>query len=143
MAYDPDNIFAKILRDEAPSFKVYEDDLTLAFMDVMPQTDGHTLIIPKAPAESIFELGDSDLQAVITTTRLIARAAQAAFQPEGVMVAQLNGAAAGQTVFHLHFHVIPRYEASAMALHAREMADMDVLAKHADKLRSALASLDS
>lgn len=138
MAYDPDNIFAKILRDEAPAFRVYEDDKTLAFMDVMPQTEGHTLIVPKAPAEAIFELDDADLEAVIRTTRRIARAAREAFQPEGVMVAQLNGAAAGQTVFHLHFHVIPRYEASAMALHAREMADMDVLAGHADKLRAAL-----
>ena len=141
MAYDPDNIFAKILRDEAPAFRVFEDDKTLACMDVMPQTDGHTLVIPKAPAENIFELAAEDLRAVITTTQVIARAAQAAFSPEGVMVAQLNGAAAGQTVFHLHFHVIPRYEASPMALHAREMADMELLGQHAEQLRSALSEL--
>lgn len=107
MQYDNNNVFAKILRGEAPCYKVYEDDHTLAFMDIMPQVDGHTLVIPKQAAETIFELDDDALAACMKTTRLIGLAVKDAFQFDGVAVAQLNGRAAGQTVPHVHFHVLP------------------------------------
>ncbi|MEM7218830.1 MAG: HIT family protein [Pseudomonadota bacterium] len=138
MAYDPDNIFAKILRGEAPAYTVFEDEHTLAFMDVMPQTPGHTLVIPKAPAENLFELPADFLQGTLATTQRIARAVKTAFDAEGIMIAQLNGAAAGQTVFHLHFHVIPRSGDVDMTMHAREMAPPELLAEHAERVRDAL-----
>src|SRR5690242_13534167 len=103
MAYDRNNIFAKILRGEIPCHKVYEDEHTLAFMDVMPQSDGHTLVIPKYEAENLFELPTAQLQSLIATTQRIAKAAQQAFAADGLMLIQFNGEAAGQTVFHIHF----------------------------------------
>src|SRR5690242_20619819 len=109
MSYDPSNIFGRILRGEVPAFKIYEDDATLAFMDVMPQSDGHTLVIPKAAAENIFDLDPAMLGALIRSTQKVAKAVKKAFAPPGIMIAQLNGAGAGQSVFHVHFHVIPRY----------------------------------
>lgn len=109
MSYDPNNPFAKILRDDMPAVRVFEDDRTLAFMDVMPQSDGHTLIIPKERVEDIFDVSPETLDAVIATTQRVALAVRTAFRPAGVQIMQLNGSAAGQTVFHLHFHVIPRY----------------------------------
>ena len=136
VAYDPDNVFAKILRDEAPAHKVYEDASTLAFMDIMPQTKGHTLVIPKAEAESIFELDDAMLAATIVTTRRVAKAVRAAFQPSGMMIGQLNGATAGQTVFHLHFHIIPRYEAGGFRFHGVPPEDPGELAAHAEAIRA-------
>jgi histidine triad (HIT) family protein len=138
MAYDSNNIFARILRGEIPAHKVYEDAHCLAFMDVMPQSDGHTLVIPKAPAENLFDVPADSLAATILCTQRVARAVKKAFNAPGVMVAQLNGPAAGQTVLHIHFHVVPRYEGIDLRFHAREMADPKVLADHAARVRAAL-----
>ena len=132
MAYDQNNIFAKILRGEAPCFKVYEDDKTFAFMDVMPQADGHTLVIPKFPAENIFDLDPEYAAAVAVTVHKLAPAVKRAFKAPGIMIAQLNGAEAGQTVFHLHSHIIPRFSGLEMKLHARQLADFDLLKQHAE-----------
>ena len=110
MAYDNDNIFAKILRDEIPAYKVYEDDDTLAFMDVMPQSPGHTLVIPKKPAENLFDLDMDAGAAVLRTTQKVAAAVREAFKADGIMLNQFNGPVAGQTVFHFHMHIVPRYE---------------------------------
>jgi histidine triad (HIT) family protein len=140
MTYDPNNVFAKILRGELPKFPVYEDERTLAFMDVMPQAEGHTLIIPKlAAAKDILDVPVDDLQAVIATTQKIARAVKTAMEAPGVMVLQLNGAPAGQTVFHLHFHVIPRFHGIELKFHARSMESAHKLAANAEKVRAALA----
>ena len=138
MAYDQGNIFAKILRGEVPSHRVYEDELTLAFMDVMPQAEGHTLVIPKVASESILDVPPAALAATIVTTQRVARAVKTAFAAPGVLIAQLNGRGAGQTVFHLHFHVIPRYAGLDLKLHARDMAEPAALAAHAERIRAAL-----
>jgi histidine triad (HIT) family protein len=138
MAYDPNNVFARILRGEIPAHKVYEDAQTLAFMDVMPQADGHTLVIPKAPAENLFDLPPAALAATILTTQRVARAVRKAFDAPGVLIAQLNGAEAGQSVFHLHFHVVPRREGLDLRFHARDMADPKQLASYAERVRAAL-----
>jgi len=140
MAYDRNNVFAKILRGEIPSHKVYEDAQTLAFMDVMPQADGHTLVIPKIEAESLFDVPPEALAATIVTTQRVAKAVKAAFAAPGVLVAQLNGSAAGQSVFHIHFHIVPRRAGLDLKLHAREMADPAVLAAQAERIRAALGS---
>ncbi|MBI1262292.1 MAG: HIT domain-containing protein [Rhizobiales bacterium] len=139
MAYDPNNIFAKIIREEAPCFKVYEDDMTLAFMDVMPQADGHTLVIPKFPAEDLLDLDPDYVAAQAMTVKKLAPAVKKAFDAPGIMIAQLNGSAAGQTVFHFHTHIIPRRSGLEMKLHAREMADFDMLKEHAERIKAALA----
>ena len=138
MAYDRNNVFAKILRGEIPSHKVYEDAQTLAFMDVMPQADGHTLVIPKVEAEGLLDVPPEALAATIVTTQRVARAVKAAFAAPGILVAQLNGSAAGQSVFHIHFHIVPRRAGLDLKLHAREMADPAVLAAHAERIRAAL-----
>jgi histidine triad (HIT) family protein len=138
MPYDRNNVFARILRGEIPAHKVYEDEHTLAFMDVMPQSDGHALVIPKAEAENLFDLPGPALAATILTTQRVARAVRKAFDAPGVMVAQLNGRAAGQSVFHIHFHVVPRYEGLDLRFHARDMADPALLADHAARVRAAL-----
>jgi len=138
MVYDRNNVFAKILRGEIPSHKVYEDAQTLAFMDVMPQADGHTLVIPKVEAESMLDVPPEALAATIVTTQRVARAVKAAFAAPGILVAQLNGSAAGQSVFHVHFHIVPRRAGLDLKLHAREMADPAVLAAHAERIRAAL-----
>ncbi len=138
MAYDTRNIFARILRGEIPAHKVYEDEHTYSFMDVMPQSDGHALVVPKAPAENVFDLAPEALSATILTTQRVARAVKKAFDPPGVMLVQLNGAGAGQSVFHIHFHIVPRYEGIDLRFHAREMADPKVLAEHAARVRAAL-----
>jgi len=138
MAYDRNNIFARILRGEIPSHTVHEDELTLAFMDVMPQADGHTLVIPKAEAETILDVPEEVLAAVVLTTQRVARAVKKAFDAPGILIAQLNGRAAGQSVFHMHFHIVPRREGLDLRFHAREMADPAVLAEHAARVRAAL-----
>lgn len=140
MAYDRNNIFARILRGEIPAFKVYEDAHTLAFMDAMPQSDGHTLVVPKFEAENLFDLPVEPLQALIGTTQRIAAAARQAFKADGITLMQFNGEAAGQTVFHIHFHIVPRYANKPLHAHGRGMADKEVLARHAEQLRQALAS---
>lgn len=138
MSFDTNNIFAKILRSEVPCIKVYEDDLTLAFMDIRPQADGHTLIIPKAEAETIFDLDSEMAKALILTTQKVARAINQALHPAGVTLAQLNGAAAGQTVFHVHFHVIPRGAGSKLSLHGGDTADADRLQQIAELIGNAI-----
>ncbi len=138
MAYDNDNIFAKILRGEAPAFKVYEDEYSLAFMDVMPQVDGHTLVIPKDAAENVHDVDPEILGHTARTVQTVAAAVKSAFDAPGIMLAQLNGAAAGQTVFHLHFHIMPRFDGIEFRLHARDMADFGVLEEHANRIRAHL-----
>jgi histidine triad (HIT) family protein len=138
MAYDTNNVFARILRGEIPAHKVCEDERTLAFMDVMPQADGHTLVIPKHAAENLFDLPADDLAATIRTTQRVARAVKKAFDAPGIMIAQLNGPAAGQSVFHVHFHIVPRYAGIDLRFHARDMADPARLAEHAGRVRAAL-----
>jgi len=138
LAYDSNNIFARILRGEIPSIKVYEDDKTLAFMDVMPQSDGHTLVIPKEPAENIFELSPEGAAALMATTQKVAKAVKKGLGVPGIMVAQLNGAPAGQSVFHVHFHIIPRSGGADFGLHARNMENPDKLKALAEKIKAAL-----
>jgi histidine triad (HIT) family protein len=138
MPYDPNNIFAKILRGEVPSVKVFEDERTYAFMDVMPQADGHVLVIPKEAAENIFELSPEGASAMIRTTQKVARAVKKGMECPGVMLAQLNGKGAGQTVFHVHFHVIPRGGGADFRLHARGMENPEKLQGFAERIRAAL-----
>jgi histidine triad (HIT) family protein len=140
MSYDSNNVFARILRGEIPAHKVYEDEHTLAFMDVMPQVDGHTLVIPKTPAENIHEVPADALAATILTTQRVAAAVKQAFDAPGILIAQLNGRAAGQSVFHIHFHVLPRHDGFDLRFHARDMADHKLLAEHAARVRAALAA---
>ncbi|RCW83639.1 HIT family protein [Phyllobacterium bourgognense] len=136
--YDANNIFAKILRGEIPSHKLFEDEETYAFMDVMPQGKGHCLAIIKAPFRNILDVDEASLSAVIKTTQKLARAVKAAFDADGVTVIQFNEPAAGQTVFHLHFHVIPRFDGVALRPHTGQMEDQNVLAENAEKIRQAL-----
>ena len=138
MAYDQENIFAKIIRNESPSAKVFEDKYSLAFMDVMPQVPGHTLVIPKSPAENIHEIEPDLLSHTIRTTQIVSGAVKHAFDAPGIMIAQLNGSSAGQTVFHLHFHILPRFEGLEFSLHARGLQKMEVLKAHAERIRAFL-----
>ena len=138
-AYDTNNIFAKILRGEIPSHRVYEDDHTVAFMDVMPQANGHTLVIPKAPSRNILDADPDTLARLLPVVQKVAVAAKEAFEADGVPVIQFNEPAAGQTVYHLHFHVIPRVEGTSLKPHSGTMEDQGVLAANAEKLRTALA----
>src|SRR5712671_6534838 len=123
MAYDANNIFARMVRGEIPCTKVYEDADTLAFMDIMPQSDGHTLVIAKVAGENLFDTPPAAVLAAMRTTQQVARAVQRAFAAPGLIVTQFNGPVAGQTVFHLHFHIIPAYAAGTLRPHARERAD--------------------
>ncbi|MDH4022202.1 MAG: HIT family protein [Gammaproteobacteria bacterium] len=141
MTYDPTNIFAKILRGEIPAHKVHEDDSTIVILDAMPQSDGHALVIPKAEAENLFDLEPAMAAAAIRVGQRVARAAMKAFQPSGIILMQFNGAEAGQSVFHFHLHVIPRYAGQPLRSHGRGFAEPAVLAEHADRLKAALASL--
>ncbi|HYC16735.1 MAG TPA: HIT family protein [Pseudolabrys sp.] len=137
-SYDPNNIFAKILRGELPCYKVYEDDKVLAFLDIMPRSPGHTLVLPKAPARNILDIGADDLAHVMTAAQKIAKAAVKAFAADGITIQQFNEGAGGQVVFHLHLHVIPRKVGVAMKPPASEKEKPDVLAEHAKKLAAAL-----
>jgi histidine triad (HIT) family protein len=139
MAYDANNIFARMVRGEIPCIKVHEDADTLAFMDIMPQADGHTLVIPKVAGENLFDSPPASVAAAIRTTQRVARAVQQAFAAPGLIVTQFNGSTAGQTVFHLHFHIVPVYAAGWLRPHAREKADPAVLEGHAVRIRAALA----
>ena len=138
MAYDPNNIFARIVRGEIPCHKVYEDADTLAFMDIMPQAEGHTLVVPKAAGADVFTTPPEAVAAAIRTAQKVAQAVNKVFAPPGIMIAQLNGPAAGQSVFHLHFHIIPRYAGKDLGIHAANQADPAVLAEHAARIRAAL-----
>jgi histidine triad (HIT) family protein len=138
-AYDSTNIFAKILKGDIPSYRVYEDEHTVAFMDVMPQAPGHTLVLPKQPSRNLLDADPDTLSRLMPVVQKIARAAKDAFDADGVFIAQFNEPAAGQTVFHLHFHVIPRYEGAALRPHAGKMEEGAVLAANARKIIEALA----
>lgn len=138
--YDNNNIFAKILRGELPAHKVYEDEHTLAFLDIMPRAPGHTLIIPKKPARNLLDVDPESLAHVIRTTKKIAVAAKKAFNADGLTMQQFNEAAGGQVVFHLHVHIIPRHKDVAMKPPASEMQKPEVLAEHAKLMKEALAS---
>jgi histidine triad (HIT) family protein len=137
MAYDDGNVFARILRGEIPCHKVYEDEATLAFMDIMPRGEGHTLVIPKAPARNILDADPQALADVIKTVQKVARAVKQAFSADGVTIQQFNEGAGGQVVFHLHVHVIPRFEGVAMKPPGT-MGDPEALARNANKIRAAL-----
>ncbi|MFN3673872.1 MAG: HIT family protein [Bosea sp. (in: a-proteobacteria)] len=140
-AYDPSNVFAKILRGELPSHTVYEDSDTLAIMDIMPRADGHVLVIPKAPCRNLLDAPADALKAVALTTQTMARAVKAAFDADGVTIQQFNEAAGGQVVFHLHVHVMPRHDGVALRPHTGTMEKGEVLAAHAQTIRAALAAL--
>ena len=136
--YDDQNIFAKILRGEIPSHKVYEDDKTVAIMDIMPRGDGHILVIPKAPSRNILDIAGEDLAAVMTVVQKMARVLVKAFDADGTTIQQFSEPAGGQVVFHTHVHVIPRFDGVALRPHTGEMAPNEVLAANADKIRAAL-----
>ena len=138
MAYDPDNIFSKILKGEIPSHKVFEDDDTLAFMDVMPQSRGHTLVIPKTGSRNLLDADPRVLAGLIQKTQTVARAVKTAMNADGLRIVQFNEAPAGQTVFHLHFHIIPIYDGVPLKPHTGEMADSNELAALAEKIRATL-----
>jgi histidine triad (HIT) family protein len=137
--YDPNNIFAKILRGEIPSSRVYEDKDVVAFMDVMPQGTGHTLVVPKAPSRNLLDADPATLGHLMAVVQRVARAAKAAFTADGVTVSQFNEPASGQSVFHLHIHVIPRFEGIPLKPHTGKMEDRTVIEANAEKLRKALA----
>ena len=136
--YDPNNIFAKILRGEFPCHKVYEDDHVLAFLDIMPRCPGHTLVIPKAPARNILDIAPEDFAHVARGAHKIARAAMKAFNADGITVQQFNEPAGGQVVFHLHMHVMPRHNGVALLPPASRKEDGKVLEENAAKLIAAL-----
>jgi len=138
-AYDDSNIFAKILRGDLPAHKVYEDANTFAFMDIMPRGDGHCLVIPKKGSRNILDVDAGSLAAVMATTQKLARAVMTAFNADGVTVQQFNEPAGGQVVFHLHVHVIPRFEGVALRPHTGQMEKPEILAANAEKLRAALS----
>lgn len=135
---DPQNIFAKILRGEIPSHRVYEDESVVAFMDVMPQGPGHTLVVPKAPSRNLLDADPATLGALFTIVQKVALAVRRAFGADGVTILQFNEPASGQTVYHLHVHVIPRFEGVALKPHTGNMEKPEVLADNADKIRKAL-----
>ena len=134
------NIFAKILHGEIPSVKVYEDARTLAFMDVMPEADGHVLVIPKEGAQDILDLSADGLVAMMATVQKIAKAVDKALSPDGILLKQYNRAAAGQSVFHVHFHIVPRWEGVPLAPHGKVMVEAAKLEPIAVKIRGALSS---
>ena len=136
--YDSDNIFAKILRGEMPCVKVYEDDNILSFMDVFPQSEGHTLVIPKVPSRNLLETNAKDIGRLFGAVQRITKAVETALKPDGITITQFNGAPAGQTVFHTHVHIIPRYDGKALGAHGGGMVDMDELKALAEKISAAL-----
>jgi histidine triad (HIT) family protein len=138
--YDDSNVFARILRGELPSHKLYEDDSTIAIMDVMPTADGHTLVVPKAASRNILDADPATLTRIIPVVQKLARAVKAAFKADGVAVYQFNEPASGQSVFHLHFHIVPRFDGVPQKPHGSKMEDQAVLAANAEKIRAALAN---
>jgi histidine triad (HIT) family protein len=139
--YDPDNIFARILRGEAPCSKVYEDDVALAFLDVMPRADGHTLVIPKVAARNLFDIAPDDLARLMPSVQKVARAVKAGMKAEGVVIQQFNEAAGGQQVFHLHFHVLPRWTGVAVRPPGGPFQNADALRPCAERIVAAFAAL--
>lgn len=137
-AYDPENIFAKILRGEIPATRVYEDEDTLAFMDIMPRADGHLLVIPKTPCRNVLDASPEQLSSVMKTVQRLSHAVMTAFDADGVSLQQFNEAAGGQEVFHLHFHVLPRIEGVKLRPPG-VMGDMALIQEQAEKIRAVLA----
>ena len=137
-AYDSDNVFAKILRGEIPSVKLFENDATLAFMDVMPQAEGHCLVIPKEPCTNFLQISADAAAACMRTAHHLAPAVQRAVQADGFMILQLNGSAAGQTVPHYHLHIVPRHNGLEIKFHARDPEEIDVLEATAKRIRAEL-----
>ena len=137
MSYDDQNIFARILRGELPAIKVYEDDQTLAFMDIMPQAEGHTLVIPKSPAVTLLDLSPEAAAYTIQIVQKIAKAMETALDAKGIVLMQLSGVAAGQTVPHVHFHLIPS-SIHELGRHAAQMGDQEKIASLAEKIKAAL-----
>ena len=139
MSYDENNIFARILRGELPSERVYEDEYTLALMDIMPRAPGHVLVIPKAPARNLLDASPEQLSACMATAQKVATAAKKAFDADGITMQQFSEAAGGQEVFHLHFHVVPRKECQRMKpAGTGDMEKPEVLRKHAERIRAAM-----
>ncbi len=138
MSYDAGNPFARILRGEAPASMVYEDQYAIAFMDLMPQVEGHTLVVPRASCCDLFDIAPEALAGTTRATQTVAKAVKAAFDAPGIMIAQLSGAAAGQTVFHLHFHVLPRFHGVDLRLHAAAPQDRAALDAVAARIRAEL-----
>ncbi|TPW31205.1 HIT family protein [Pararhizobium mangrovi] len=136
--YDPDNVFAKILRGEIPSEKLYEDEHCYAFMDAMPMGPGHCLVIPKAPSRNLLDIGPEDLSHLMATVQKVARAAKAGFGADGVLIQSYNEPASGQTVFHTHVHIVPRFEGVELKRHSDAMADPETLREGGEKIRAAL-----
>ncbi len=136
--YDSENIFAKILKGEIPSHRIYEDDTTYAFLDVMPRSDGHTLVIPKAQATGLLDASSEVIANCMATIQKLAPKIVDAMAADGFLIQQFNGEAAGQTVFHLHFHIVPRKLGVSLRPHGHEMADPETLASHAHIIRAAL-----
>ena len=138
--YDPNNIFAKILRGEAPCVMVYEDDVSLAFMDVMPRADGHTLVIPKVPARTLFDIGPENLARLMPVVQKVGRAVMAGMKAEGLLLQQFNEPASGQQVFHLHFHLLPCWRGVAIRPPGGPFQSADALKPYADRIIAALAA---
>ena len=138
MPYDSQNIFAKILRGEIPCVKVFEDARTLAFMDVMPEADGHVLVVPREDAETILDLSPEGVAAMMATTQKVAKAVDRALSPDGILLKQYNRPAAGRSVFHVHFHIVPRWEDVPLAPHGKVMVEAAKLEPTAAKIRRAL-----
>ena len=137
-AYDPDNIFAKILRGEIPCHRIYEDHVALAFMDIMPRCDGHCLVVPKIAARGLLDMPPDALAALMPRVQKVALAAFKAFEADGLTLQQFNESAGGQIVFHLHFHILPRRNGVALRPHTGQMAQPEVLAGQAQRVRAAL-----
>ena len=137
-AYDPENIFAKIIKGDLPAFKIYEDDKAVAFLDIMPRAPGHALVIPKKGARNLFDVAPDDLAHVMKVAQKVAQAGMKAFDADGVTLQQFNEPAGGQVIFHLHVHVIPRKTGVAMKPPASEKEKPEVLEEQARKLRAAL-----
>jgi len=142
MTRSNDCIFCSIVAGDAPAHRVYEDERVLIFMDLFPAHAGHTLIIPKRHGENLFEVAPEDLDAVIRQSKALAEALRTVLRPDGIAVVQLNGAAAGQTVFHYHMHLIPRMEGEPFGVHGKKRAAGDVLADHAARLAAAFTPAD-
>jgi histidine triad (HIT) family protein len=140
-AYDPNNIFGKILRGEIPAHKVYEDDVALAFMDIMPRAEGHVLVIPKEGARGLLDVSPATLGELMKRVQHVARAVQAAFQADGLTLHQFNESAGGQVIYHLHFHLLPRWDGVALRPPGT-MADNERLAEQAGKIKAALTPFE-
>jgi len=138
MTYDDNNVFAKILRGELPCHKVYETDRVLAFMDVMPRGDGHVLVIPKAKARNLLDVDQDELAELAKAVQIVGKAAKTALSADGLTIQQFNESAGGQVVFHIHFHVLPRFEGVALKPHSGQMEKPEILADFAAKIRAAL-----